>query len=265
MGLQQGRGPPESARNQEDKEKDIKKSLPTIAAIGLTTTLLAQTAGATTVQFADPSGLSAQATFALLNGGSTLQIALKNTSSSVPAGYGSSDHLLTSIAFNLNGTSIIKAGSAVHIGAASQSLGFSSGFYGPGSNVSGEFGFGNGGTTGFGSHPNFVSAMQAGTTRFNGANLDGPAGLNGPQAGLVSAANAGQIGGQGAIRDEVIITINLNAALADLSFLSNGARVEFGSDRLFLDGTMTVTLIPLPGVAGMAGLGLVLVGSRRRR
>lgn len=237
------------------------------AAAALAVAALSSSALGSTVQFAHPSGLSAEATFALLNGGSTLEIALKNTSSSVPAGYGSSDHLLTSIAFNLNGTSILKSGSAVHIGAASESLGFSSGYYGPGSNVSGEYGFGNGGTTGFGSHPNFVSAMQAGTTRFSGPNLDGPPVLNGPQAGLVSAANAGQIGGQAAIRDEVIITLNLSATLTDLSFLSNGTIVEFGSDEMFLDGTTisTVVLIPLPGAAGMAGLGLILVGTRRRR
>ena len=242
--------------------------LPTmLMAAGLATTVLAQSAAASTVLFADANGLSATATFALLNGGSTLQIALKNTSTAVPAGFDSSDHLLTSIGFNLGGVSILKSGSAVHIGASSQSLGFDSGSHGPGSNVSGEFGFGNGGTTDFGSLVNFVSAMQAGTTRFNGPNLDGPKVLNGPQGGLVSAANASEIGGLGAIQDEVIFTLNLDGILTDLSFLANGTRIEFGSDHYYLDGTMTSTavLIPLPGAAGMAGFGMLLIGSRRRR
>lgn len=225
-------------------------------------------ASASTVSFAHTSGLSAEASFTLLSGGSTLQIALRNTSTGAPSGFDSADHLLSSVAFNLNGLSIVGNGSSVHIGASSESVNFN-GYYGPGSNVSGEFGYGNSGTTGFENHPNFVSTSNGGNpTRFNGPNLHGPpsGSLNGPQGGLVSNAHLGSIADHAAINDEIIITLNLSGTLADLSFLSNGVRVEFGSDKMFLDGTMTSTLlVPLPGAAGMAGLGLVLVGSRRRR
>lgn len=243
----------------------MKKSVPLIAAIGLTTTLLAQTAGASTVQFADPSGLSAEATFALLNGGSTLQIALKNTSTAAPGDFGAADHLLTTIGFNLNGVSILKAGSAVNIGATSQSVNFN-GAFGPGANISGEFGFGNNGNTDFGSLVNFVSASQGGNpTRFNGANLHGPANsLNGPSGGLISPALTGSIGNHAAVNSEVVFTLNLSGVLNDLSFLANGVRIEFGSDRHYLDG-ITTTVIPLPGAAGMAALGMALIGTRRRR
>lgn len=236
-----------------------------IAAIGLTTTLLAQTAGASTVQFADPSGLSAEATFALLNGGSTLQIALKNTSTAAPGNFGAADHLLTTIGFNLNGLSVVKAGSTVNIGATSQSMNFNA-FHGPGSDISGEFGFGNNGNTGFGSLVNFVSSSQGGNpTRFNGPNLHGPANsLNGPSGGLISPALTSSIANHAAVNSEVIFTLNLSGVLTDLSFIQNGVRIEFGSDKLFLDG-ITTTIIPLPGAAGMAALGLALIGTRRRR
>lgn len=240
----------------------------TVAAAAMAAAALASQASASTVNFSDPSGLSAQASFALLNGGSTLQIALRNTSTGAPAGFSGADHLLTSVAFNLNGVSIVGNGSTVHLGAASQSVNFYS-FHGPGSNVSGEFGFGNSGTTGFENHPNFVSSSSGGSpTRFNGPNLHGPpsGSLNGPQGGLVSGAHLGSIGSHAAINDEVIMTLNLSSALADLSFLNNGVRIEFGSDRMFLDGsTTTVVLIPLPASAAMAGLGLGIVGLRRRR
>jgi len=224
---------------------------------------LAGQAHATTVQFSSSSGLAAQATFTLLNGGTQLQIALQNTSTGVPDGFGSADRILTTIAFNLGGVNILGSGSSAAIGANSQSVNFSTGWYGPGADVSGEWGYGNnsGVLPGFAGMANHVSATESGTTRFDGANLTGPPNLDGPQGGLISPANASGLGGLGAVQDEVIFTLNLSSALSDLSFLNNGAVVEFGSDAAFLYSTV----IPLPGAAGMAGLGLVFVGSRRRR
>lgn len=230
-----------------------------------------------TVQFSDPNGLSAQASFSLVNSGSMLRIVFQNTTSTVPAGFGASDRLLTGIAFDMGGANIVGNGSSVFTGASSYTLNFNpSGPGGPqdfGANfdVSGEYGFGNGSATGsltgFGGLSNHVSTNSAHTTRFDGANLDGPSGLGGPAGGLVSSAGLPGLGGQGAIHDEIIITLALSEPLDDLAFLENGVRVEFGSDRFFLDGTMTSTtvLVPLPGAAGMAGLGLVLSGVRRRR
>jgi hypothetical protein len=225
---------------------------------------LAGQAHATTVQFANSSGLSAEASFTLLSGGSTLQIALRNTSTNAPAHFSGGDLLLTSIAFNLGGVNILGPGSSVAIGANSESVNFSTGWYGPGTDVSGEWGYGNnsGVLTGFAGMTNLVSTLSSGTTRFDGANLDGPESLNGPQAGLISSDPdlLGRLGSStGAIQDQIIITLALSHALDNLSFLDNGVVIEFGSDMAFL------TVIPLPGAAGMAGLGLVFVGSRRRR
>jgi hypothetical protein len=229
-----------------------------------------------TVTFSDANGLSAEASFALLNGGSTLQIALRNTTSTVPAGFDASDRLLTGIAFDMGGINILATGSSVLTGASSYTVNFNPA--GPGGpqdfganyNVSGEYGFGNGSDTatltGFGGLTNHVSTNTSHTTPFGGPNLDGPVGLNGPSGGLVSTAGLSGLGGQGAIHDEIIITLGLSGILADLSFLQNGTRIEFGSDRFFIDGTMTSTVvIPLPGPAGLAGAGLLLIGTRRRR
>ncbi|MCR9217920.1 MAG: hypothetical protein NXI14_12065 [bacterium] len=252
----------------------------------LSTAILAATAGVlgfcatsfgSTVTFSNPNGLSAEATFVLLNGGNSLQIALRNTSSSVPAGFGDSDRLLTGIAFDLGGVDILATGSSVFTGASSYTLNFNPSGpggaqnYGANYDVSGEYGFGNGSATGtlsgFSGLTNHVSTNTSHTTPFGGPNLDGPSGLGGPAGGLISTAGLTGFGnGQGAIHDEIVITLGLSSALADFSFLENGARVEFGSDRFFLNGTPTATtVIPLPGPAALAGAGLLLVGTRRRR
>src|SRR6185503_5359888 len=91
--------------------------------------------------------------------------------------------------------------------------------------VGGEWGYGNGGTTNF--YPNYISGNMSGTTAFGGANLDGPTVLDGPQAGLVSDVHVA-LGGIGVIQDEVVALVDLDQAIADLDFLDNGARVEYG-------------------------------------
>lgn len=237
----------------------------------------AATSFGSTVTFSDTNGLSAEASFALLDSGNTIRIALRNTTSTVPAGFDSSDRLLTGIAFDLGGVDILATGSSVLTGASSYTVNFNpsgpggSQNYGANYDVSGEYGFGNGSATGtlsgFSGLTNHVSTNTSHTTPFGGPNLDGPSGLSGPAGGLISTAGLTGFGdGQGAIHDEIIITLGLSSALADLSFLENGARVEFGSDRFFLNGTPTsTTVIPLPGPAALAGAGLLLVGTRRRR
>lgn len=194
----------------------------------------------TTITFVDPSGLEAEAEFSLAGGGTQLQIRLRNVSTGVPMGFLSADQLLTSVGFDLGapganpGDPAIVGGS-VATGPTSQSLNFDVMNVGASADVSGEWGFGNGGTTNL--PPNFVSAMTAGATPFGGANLDGPVDLNGPQGGLVpSPQPIVPLGGIGAIQDEVVATVDLDQALADLGFLENGVRVEFGSDAAFLDG-----------------------------
>lgn len=215
-----------------------------------TALLLAAPAAAQQVLvFDDPSGLRAEAEFTLLDGGTTLQVRLRNLSTGVPGGFDNSDQLLTSISFDLgapgeNAGDPKIVGGSVALGAASMSVNFSETAVGPGDDVSGEYGYGNGGTTGL--LPNFLTAMAAGSTPFGGPNLDGPVILDGPQAGLVASPNLVPLGGLGAIQDEVVGTLLLDQAVTSFDFLrDNGATVEYGSDAAF------VTEFPCDDVASV--------------
>lgn len=225
----------------------------------------APAAHATIIYFSDPSGLSAQADFQIVNP-TTLQISLRNTSTGVPGGFNNAMQLLTGLSWDFgapgNNASDVKiTGGTIVIGATSHSVNFDTGNYGPGTNVGGEWGYGNGGG-GAALLPNLISGNSSGTTAFGGPNLDGPVSLNGPQAGLVSATPPVALGGLGAIQDEVVATLNLNGPLADLGFLTaNGVRIEFGSDALYLDGTQNA---PAPGAAPLL-LAMMALGRRRRR
>lgn len=206
------------------------------------------------INFNDPSGLAGQAEFDLLNP-TTLQVRLRNTSTGVPVGFDSADQLLTSCAFLLNGGVTITGGS-VFTGATSASVNFDITNVGASADVSGEWGYGNVGNTGYGALLQSFSSNNAQVDPFGGANLDGRTNLDGPQGGLVANPALVALGGLGAIQDEVIATLNLSAAIADLSFLSNGVIIEFGSDAAFL--------VPAPGALALLGLA-GLVGARRRR
>ena len=207
-----------------------------------------------------PSGLSAEVEFTLLDA-TTLQVRLRNTSTGLPDGFDNSDQLLTGLSWDFGAAGInvgditITGGSAV-IGPASQSVNFSTGAYGPGTDIGGEWGFSNLGISG--ALPNGISSNQAGTTPFGGANLDGPVELDGPQAGLLSAAFSLPLGGLGAIMDEIVATLTLSSAITEAELLNdlnaNGIIIEFGSDAAF---------IPAPGA--LALLGIAAFARRRRR
>lgn len=181
--------------------------------------------------FTDASGLSGTADFSF--SGSSLDIVLTNTSTGTPGGFSNSDQLLTSLSFTLPGGITITGGS-VTISAGSASQNFSLGDLGAGTDVSGEYGFGNGGTTGL--FDNFVSTNIAGATPFGGLNRDGPAVLNGPQGGLTNGLIA--LGGLGAIDNSITYDLTLSGALVDLSFLTTGVSIEFGSDAAFVPGQL---------------------------
>jgi hypothetical protein len=205
-----------------------------------------------------PSGLSAEVEFTLLDS-THLQIRARNTSTAVPVGFTSSDQILTGISWDFGGLNAMPGdalvvGGSVVIGPTSQSIDFDAGSFGPGYNVSGEWGFSNLGNTGL--LQNFISAEAAQTTPFGGANLDGPTNLDGPQGGIVANPLLVSLGGLGAIRDEIVATLTINQPLADLRFLAaNGVRVEFGSDAAF---------ITIPEPATLALLPLGLLGFLRR-
>lgn len=209
----------------------------------------------------DPSGLSAEVEFTIINP-TTLGVRLRNTSTGVPGGFDSSDQLLTGVSWDFgaagaNGTDPQITGGSVRTGANSQSINFSILNVGSNADVSGEYGYGNGGTTGL--LPNILTGNQAGSTPFGGANLDGPGGLNGPQAGLVADPILVPLGGLGAIQDEIVAELTLDREISDLAFLhTNGITVEYGSDAAFI-------FIPAPGAITLCGLAGAVMLRRRRR
>jgi hypothetical protein len=218
--------------------------------------------GSFLVTYSGPSGLRAEAEFSVLNP-TTLQVRLRNTSTGVPAGFSNSDQILTGLSWDFgaagNGGITITAGT-VFTGPGSQSVNFDLTNVGSGGDVSGEWGYGNGG--GSGALANFFSTNTAHATPFGGANLDGPEGLSGPQGGLVAGLEIIPLGGLGAIQDEVIATLTLSGSLTEAQLLAdllaNGTIVEFGSDAAFVPGT-----VPAPGVlAALGGAGAL---ARRRR
>ncbi len=207
-----------------------------------------------------PSGLSASASFDLLNA-TTLQVRLRNTSTAVPSGFDGAASLLTGVSWDFgapgnNAMDVTIVGGSVVIGATSQTINFDTGSYGPGTNVGGEWGYSNAAQSGL--LNNYVSALQAGTTAFGGPDLDGPAVLDGPQGGLAANPLTTSLGGIGAIQDEIVITMNLSGAVSNLNFLSNLVRFEFGSDAAFIT-------VPTPGAGALALLSLGTLVARRRR
>lgn len=213
------------------------------------------------------AGLSATAEFTLLNN-TTLKIVLTNTSTSLPqalkGGDSSANRLLTSLAFRLPGSRNITGGSAA-VTAGSSVKNESA----PGGNVSGEWGWGWSGTgqcceNTDPSHTfnDWVSTLSAGTNPFSSANLDG-SDLNGPSWGLASNALPSS---KPSIQNSATFTLALSGSVPDLSFLANGAVVEFGSDAAFL--TSTLITPPPPGApepALLALLGMGAVGMYRHR
>ena len=209
--------------------------------------------------FSDPSGLAAEVEFDLL-GPTTLEIRARNTSTGVPGSFDSADQILTGISWDfglvgINGSDPAIASGSVEIGPSSMSIDFDAGAFGPGADVSGEYGYGN--MDGSGALPNFFSGNTAGATPFGGPNLDGPDSIDGPQGGMVANPVLVPLGGLGAIQDEVIATLTIDQALSDLDFLSeNGVRIEFGSDAAFFT-------IPEPANFCLLFGCMLIAGSRR--
>ncbi len=207
----------------------------------------------------DPSGLAAEAQFSI-TGPTQLTVRLRNISTGSGSFTGAAA-ILTGCSWDFGapgvnvGDNTILGGTIV-IGATSQSVNFSTGSYGPGTNVGGEWGYGNA-PSGL-SFANFISALQAGSTVFGGPNLDATTVLDGPQGGLIAPATVGQLGGLGGINDEVVAVLNLSQPITNLNFVTqNNVRFEFGSDALFIT-------TPTPGSAGALLLGAALCARRRR-
>ena len=210
----------------------------------------------------DPDGLAAEATFTLDTSNlAELKIELVNTSTGVPLGFDSSDQLLTGISFDFgqpgyNGDPMIIRGTVV-IGPGGYSINFDQidPQLGAGDDVSGEWGYGN--MDGTGLLTNFVTATKSEATAFGGINWDGPINIDGPQGGICIDPPWVSLGGLGAVADSVVITLMLDAPLANLDFLvENGVVAEFGSDAAFFPEPTTICLL------GFGSLSLIL---RRRK
>jgi hypothetical protein len=217
---------------------------------------LSASANAMLISFSDPSGLAAEAEFTLLNP-NQIEIRLQNTSTGVPMGFAGADHLLTGLSWNSFGVAgQTITGGAAETGPTSSSIGFSIANVGPGENIGGEWGHGAGPISGLLNH--FISGNSSGLTLFGGANLDGPVNPNGPQAGLVATPALVPLGGNGAIQDEIIVTINLSLAQPNLDFLDNTELlVEFGSSAAFLR-------VPTPGSLAIFGIAGICAIRRKR-
>ena len=224
--------------------------------------LISVPALADSLLFSDPSGLSAEVEFTLLDP-TTLEVRARNTSTDVPDGFSNADQLLTAISWDFGLPGIHAddpaiTGGWVIIGPTSASLNFDTGSYGAGADVSGEYGYGN--EDGSGGLPNLVSALTAGATGFGGPNLDGPVAIDGPQGGLAADPVLVDLGELGAIQNEIIATLMIDTPLVDLDFLNrNMVRVEFGSDAAF------ITYLPVPGAAVLVIVGLGTFAWLRRR
>jgi len=238
-----------------------------VAAVLMAGLVLMPAAGsAATITFDDGSGHSGLAEFSLPSS-TQLRIVLQNTSSN-PAS--DAPGLLTSLAFDLPGQMSITGGS-VTVTEGSKSINFLVGtdpvFVFGGDDVSGEWGYGNSGTTGFDSLVNYVSTNTAGVVPFGGVNLDDTESLNGPQGGL--ATPDWVHGGLGGIVDSVTFDLNLSGPLDSVSFLDNGAIIEFGSDERFLSSGESIPPTeavpePVTAVGVIIAVGVMAMQVRRR-
>ena len=206
------------------------------------------------------TGLSATADFTLVNA-TTLKIVLTNTSTSLPPSLqdsnASANQLLTTLAFQLPGATSITGGSikVKHSNMA------------PDGDLNTEWGYG---WTGGGQCcavpsgqglDDWISTNSSGTTQFAPGSIDS-SGLNGPSFGI--APLGADTGGLEAISYSAIFTLSLSGPVPDLSFLSNGAVVEYGSDAAFLDTSQLTPGAPEPGLMALLALGLAGMYRQRR-
>lgn len=214
----------------------------TMLLCGICTSVNAVSVTVDTILADEPTGLSATVDMTL--SGSQLVITVVNTSTTPPVG---ANGLLTGLAFALpNGCDIVSG--TVLVAGGSTVIGNINSIPG-GNNVSGEWGFSNA-RSGHFNDANLavntqVSTMSADAgTLFSNTPIDGPAGLTGPDYGVL--ATGGDPGGLAAIRNSIVITLNLNKAPGGtlVSLIDQGTvAVTFGSPSGVPDAPTTSMLL----------------------
>jgi hypothetical protein len=218
--------------------------------------------------------------------GTTLQIVLTETTPADAPGNPEpvgATAILTAVGFHLPGTAVlVLTGSTAVIGAGSASVGFSGGSFGAGADVSREWGATTGAEAELDGSTNllgdvtfdFASTVgSSGVNQFAGTNRDGPAGLDGPQGGMMN--EPGDRGGIGVIDNAIVLTLILDAdpgtggnqalsAAQQAAFLADvleNSAVMYGSHAAF-GATMAA---PEPGSLLLLGSGLLGLRTMLRR
>lgn len=203
------------------------------------------------------NGLSARATFT--TSGNQLTILLENTSTGVPSGFGASDSLLSSLAFN-SPVSISNGVSSV-IGAGSRGLGQWS-TRTAGASVAEEWLWGNQGAGDLLDDYSQVITTSNGLGGASAFHFAGASGnVGGPYGGIAGAPPRVSIpGSQRAVSNSLFFTLTMAAPLSatQLALLTQNSIVEYGSDKQYL------TAVPAPGAIALGVIGLAMLKRLRR-
>lgn len=204
------------------------------------------------------TGLSARSTWVI--DGNQLSILLENTSTALPAGFGTADSLLVSLAFNLDNQSIV-SGNTAEIGLGSIGLGDWSALA-AGDSVADQWLWTNG--SGGDLLTDFTQIISTSMGQNNSSHLDFnglPASVDGPFGGIAAAPPLLAISGnQQAVSSSIVFNVTLSGTLSEgqLEAIATSSWVEFGSDFQYL-------AVPGPGTLPILMTLSMVFRSRRRQ